>query len=108
MVLMRFRDLFPEEGVEVSEYGSVEENMTQEQLKNVYHKTESIASYTGYKNDVLLVRNTINSASIVAEQRKLNLNKPKHVKVIVHPDDFTPADNKNLSGVLFLILLIIL
>ena len=81
-------------------YGSVSEAMSNDQLANVYHKKESICMYSGYKLDVLDVKRKINTNSIISMMKELKLHDYSinaGIPVVVHPTDFTPADNKKPS-----------
>ena len=85
---------------EVTSFGSVDEAMSNAQLSNVYHKTESLCMYSGYESDVLDVKRRINTRTILDMKRELKLydhDITAGIPVIVHPNDFTPADNKKPS-----------
>lgn len=91
---------YNEDAEEVASYGSVDEAMTNAQLSNVYHKTESLCMYSGYKQDILDVKRKINTRTLNDMRRELHLYKYSFdagVPVFVHPADFTPADNKHPS-----------
>lgn len=84
----------PESETEAPEsYGSVAEAMSNKQLSNIFHKTESIVTYSGYKLDIEDVRPIINTYNITSlEDEMLNDRPIVHTYVYVHPEEITPAD----------------
>ena len=85
---------------EVTSFGSVEEAMTKAQLDNVYSKNEAICMYSGYKSDIIDVRKVINTRTIFSMKNELKLydhDITAGIPIVVHPNDFTPADNKKPS-----------
>lgn len=79
-------------------FGSVEEAMAQNEI---LHRKESICTYSGYRQDIIDVKRRINTKSIQNMMAELELSvefkTPNSVPVYVHPNDFSPENNKQPS-----------